>query len=297
MMKVCIDAGHGGADAGAVNGKRYEKNDNLEMALKLQNLLQQQGVTVVMTRKTDKDVTLAQRTSLANKEKCNLFLSLHRDSFPNAYGATVYVYSDASTKTYDYGKAILDAVVNSGGFASRGVRKGAPNYKDFAVNRDTVMPACLLELGFISSALDNSTYDRKKDSIALAITKAICKQLGITYKDVKTPTIKPVTPYKPTIKEFQQALIKDGYRLPKYGADGYWGNETAGAAKNAILKRSGIYRNKNLTAIIQKVVGVTADGKYGADTEKAVRVYQKANGLTADGIVGINTYKKILNVK
>ena len=50
MMKVCIDAGHVGKDAGAVIGKRYEKNDNLEMALKLQNLLQQQGVTVVMTR-------------------------------------------------------------------------------------------------------------------------------------------------------------------------------------------------------------------------------------------------------
>lgn len=296
MAKICIDAGHGGKDAGAVNGKRYEKNDNLEMALKLQNLLTKQGIKVVMTRENDTNPTLVQRTSLANKEKCNLFLSLHRDSFKNAYGATVYVYSNASTKTYDYGKAILDAVVSSGGFASRGVRKGAPNYKDFAVNRDTSMPACLLELGFISSALDNSSFDRKKDSIALAIAKAICKQLGVTYKDVKAPTVKPVTPYKPTIKEFQKALIKDGYRLPKYGADGYWGNETRVAATNAILKRSVIFRNKNLTTIIQKVVGVTADGKYGADTEKAVRVYQRANGLTPDGIVGINTYKKVLGI-
>lgn len=296
MAKICIDAGHGGADAGAVNGRRKESNDNLEMALKLQNLLDKQGIKVVMTRENDTNPTLAQRTSLANKEKCDLFLSLHRDSFPNAYGATVYVYSKASQKTRDYGKAILDAV--AGFFASRGVRKGAPNYKDFAVNRDTTMPACLLELGFISSALDNSTYDRKKDAIALAITKAICKQLGVTYKEIKTPTVKPVVKtYKPTIKEFQQALIKDGYRLPKYGADGYWGNETATAATKAILKRSVVYRNRNLTAIIQKVVGVTADGKYGADTEKAVRAYQKANGLTADGIVGIKTYKKILGVK
>ena len=301
-MKVCIDAGHGGKDVGAVNGIRTESNDNLEMALKLQNLLTKQGVKVVMTRETDKDITLADRTSLANKEKCDLFLSLHRDSFPNANGATVYVYSKASQKTQDYGK----------------VRKGAPNYKDFAVNRDTTMPACLLELGFISSALDNSTYDGKKDAIALAITKAICKQLGVTYKEV---AVKPVTyeevavkpviyeevavkpivqvpkAYKPTIKEFQQALIKDGYRLPKYGADGYWGNETLQAATNAILKRSVVYRNRNLTTIIQKVVGVTADGKYGADTEKAVKAYQKVNGLTADGIVGINTYKKILGVK
>lgn len=291
-MKVCIDPGHGGKDAGAVNGKRYEKNDNLEMALKLQSLLKQQGITVVMTRETDKDVTLAQRTSLANKEKCNLFLSLHRDSFPNAYGATVYVYSNASTKTYNYGKAILEAVVNSGGFASRGVKKGAPNYKDFAVNRDTTMPACLLELGFISSALDNSNYDRKKDDIAKALCKAICKQLGVVYVD---KTVKPA--YKPTVKEFQQALIKDGYKLPKYGADGYWGDETATVARKAILKRAVIFRYKNLTALVQKVVGVTVDGKYGKDTEKAVKSYQSKNRLTADGIVGINTYKKMLGVK
>ena len=307
MAKICIDAGHGGKDAGAVNGIRKESNDNLEMALKLQNLLTKQGVKVVMTRENDTNPTLAQRTSLANKEKCDLFLSLHRDSFSNANGATVYVYSKASQKTQDYGKAILDAVAGVG-FASRGVKKGAANYTDYAVNRDTTMPACLLELGFISSALDNSTYDRKKDGIALNITKAICKQLGVTYKEV---AVKPVTyeevavkpivqvpkAYKPTIKEFQQALIKDGYRLPKYGADGYWGNETLQAATKAILKRSVIYRNKNLTALVQKAVGVTADGKYGANTEKAVKAYQKVNGLTADGIVGINTYKKILGVK
>ena len=292
MAKICIDAGHGGADAGAVNGKRYEKNDNLEMALKLQNLLQQQGVTVVMTRETDKDVTLAQRTSLANKEKCNLFLSLHRDSFPNAYGATVYVYSNANAKTYDYGKAILDAVVNSGGFASRGVRKGAPNYKDFAVNRDTSMPACLLELGFISSALDNSTYDRKKDDIAKALCRAICKQLGVVYIDKSKRT-----EYKPSIKEFQTAASKDGYKFPLFGADGAWGDETAGVAQSAILRRSPVYRNKNLTALVQKVIGVKVDGLYGKDTEKAVKEYQVKYGLTPDGIVGINTYQKILCVK
>ncbi|HZJ75031.1 MAG TPA: N-acetylmuramoyl-L-alanine amidase [Clostridia bacterium] len=290
MMKVCIDAGHGGKDSGAVNGKRYEKNDNLEMALKLQNLLQQQGVTVVMTRETDKDVTLAQRTSLANREKCDLFLSLHRDSFPNANGATVYVYSNASTKTRDYGKNILNAVTDMG-FASRGVRKGAPNYKDFAVNRDTVMPACLLELGFISSALDNSTYDRKKDDIAKALCRAICKQLGVVYIDKSKRT-----EYKPSIKEFQTAASKDGYKFPLFGADGAWGDETAGVAQSAILRRSPVYRNKNLTALVQKVIGVKVDGLYGKDTEKAVRAYQKANGLTADGIVGINTYKKILEI-
>jgi N-acetylmuramoyl-L-alanine amidase len=55
--------------------------------------------------------------------------------------------------------------------------------------------------------------------------------------------------------------------------------------------------NKNLTKIVQKVVGVDADGLCGSITREAIMAYQKAHGLTADGEVGINTWKKILGVK
>ncbi|MBQ5900695.1 MAG: peptidoglycan-binding protein, partial [Clostridia bacterium] len=48
--------------------------------------------------------------------------------------------------------------------------------------------------------------------------------------------------------------------------------------------------------IVQKVVGVTADGKFGNDTRNAVIKWQKLVGLVADGVVGYNSWKKILSV-
>lgn len=100
-----------------------------------------------------------------------------------------------------------------------------------------------------------------------------------------------------SVKQWQVAAIADGFKFPKYGADGEWGSECESVAKKAILKKRLFYTNKNLTKIAQKAVGVKADGLYGNDTKKAVIAYQKKNGLAADGEVGLNTWKKILGIK
>ena len=98
------------------------------------------------------------------------------------------------------------------------------------------------------------------------------------------------------VKQFQLAAIADGFKFPKYGADGVWGSECESVAKIAVCKQRVTYKYKNLTKIVQEAVGVSADGKFGTKTKAAVKAYQKANGLTADGAVGINTWKKILSV-
>ena len=98
------------------------------------------------------------------------------------------------------------------------------------------------------------------------------------------------------VLEWQKAAMADGYKFPKYGADGKWGAECESVAKAAICKQRPTYTNKNLTKIIQEKVGVTVDGLFGLRTKVAVREYQRSNGLTADGVVGINTWKKILGV-
>lgn len=100
--------------------------------------------------------------------------------------------------------------------------------------------------------------------------------------------------YIPTVKEWQDAAIADGYKFPKYGADGVWGNECESVAKKALVKKRLRYTNKNLTRIVQKVVGVEADGLCGPVTVSAIKAYQKTCGLDADGVVGINTWKKML---
>lgn len=98
------------------------------------------------------------------------------------------------------------------------------------------------------------------------------------------------------VLEWQKAAIVDGYKFAS-GADGIWGSECEAVAKKAVCKKLTIgYKNKNLTKIIQKAVGVNPDGKYGKDTKAAVMKWQKAKGLKADGVVGLKTWKKILEV-
>lgn len=99
-----------------------------------------------------------------------------------------------------------------------------------------------------------------------------------------------------SVAEWQKAAIKDGFDFPKYGADGIWGSECEAVAKKAICKKRTVYKYKNLTALLQSTVGVTADGKFGSATKAAVKEWQKANGLTADGASGLNTWKKMLGV-
>lgn len=98
-----------------------------------------------------------------------------------------------------------------------------------------------------------------------------------------------------TVLAWQKAAIADGFKL---SADGIWGSECDSIAEKAVCKKRLIgYKNKNLTKIVQKAVGVTADGKFGKDTKNAVIKYQKLLGLAADGEVGFNTWKKLLGVK
>lgn len=116
-------------------------------------------------------------------------------------------------------------------------------------------------------------------------------------KPAPTPKPAPKPSNKNTaVKEWQAAAIVDGFKFPKYGADGIWGAECEGVAKAAICKKRLTYTNRNLTKIVQRKVGVKADGMFGKDTDRAVRNFQKVNRLAVDGCVGINTWKRILGV-
>ena len=102
--------------------------------------------------------------------------------------------------------------------------------------------------------------------------------------------------YVPTVEEWQKAAIADGFKFPKYGADGEWGNECIAVAKNAIIKKRSTYQYKNLTKIVQKVVGVSADGLCGSETRAAIINWQRANNLKDDGEVGLVSWKKMLGI-
>jgi N-acetylmuramoyl-L-alanine amidase len=81
IRKVVIDPGHGGKDTGA-RGKQdlLEKDVNLEIATKLGKELEKLGIKVVYTRTDDRFVSLEQRSSIANRSRADLFISIHANS-------------------------------------------------------------------------------------------------------------------------------------------------------------------------------------------------------------------------
>jgi N-acetylmuramoyl-L-alanine amidase len=100
VSRVVIDPGHGGRDPGAMSGKLSEADLVLDIALRLEKLLlAQPGVEVVLTRRTDVYVPLEERTAIANRERADLFLSIHANASrrKDARGIETYVLNFAST--------------------------------------------------------------------------------------------------------------------------------------------------------------------------------------------------------
>lgn len=93
-FKVVLDPGHGGKDPGASYGNYIEKRIVLDVALKVGELLKQdKDIKVIFTRKTDVFIEVAERTRIANREKANVFVSIHINAAKNtsAYGAETYI--------------------------------------------------------------------------------------------------------------------------------------------------------------------------------------------------------------
>jgi N-acetylmuramoyl-L-alanine amidase len=78
--KIVIDIGHGGKDPGAHGGGMLEKKVNWNVAMKLRDLLLMEGYIVVTTRSGDYFIDLSPRTDIINREKPDLFVSIHHNA-------------------------------------------------------------------------------------------------------------------------------------------------------------------------------------------------------------------------
>ena len=86
VRTVVIDPGHGGAKPGAQGSRSWEKNITLSVAKKFGKLIQDNypDVKVIFTRTTDVDISLAERARIANRNKADLFISIHANSHPSS---------------------------------------------------------------------------------------------------------------------------------------------------------------------------------------------------------------------
>jgi N-acetylmuramoyl-L-alanine amidase len=93
VSRIVIDPGHGGHDPGAQSRGVVEAELVLDVALRLEQLLQNvPGTEVVLTRRTDEFIALQERTAMANREGADLFLSIHANASPSAEARGVETY-------------------------------------------------------------------------------------------------------------------------------------------------------------------------------------------------------------
>ena len=208
---LVIDAGHGGNDAGAIGKITKEKHINLNVALAFGRMVERNcsDVKVIYTRKTDVFIPLHTRADIANKNKADLFISIHTNSLPKgriSRGIETYTlgmhraadnlevakrenevilyekdykqryqgFDPNSSESYimfefiqdhnmaqsvDLAKFVQKRICASAGRQNKGVKQAG-----FLVLRETSMPSCLIELGFISTS-DEEQFLHSSDGV------------------------------------------------------------------------------------------------------------------------------------
>ncbi|MEO5714069.1 MAG: N-acetylmuramoyl-L-alanine amidase [Luteolibacter sp.] len=166
---VVIDPGHGGHDNGGQWGRVYEKHLALDTAYRLEGKLKALGYNTVMTRRSDYFISLPQRVSTGNSYRNAIFVSIHYNYTwkQEVSGLETFYYSAE-------GKTLADCVHNNLIRRTRTVDRKV-KYARFYVIRNSALPACLVEGGFVSNSPER---DRMKsawfrESIAQGIVDGI----------------------------------------------------------------------------------------------------------------------------
>ncbi|MDZ8095486.1 MAG: N-acetylmuramoyl-L-alanine amidase [Nostoc sp. DedQUE05] len=172
---VIIDPGHGGKDSGALGiGGAREKDVILPIGKRLAEILQQNGVQVIMTRDSDYFVTLPGRVQLAERANADVFVSIHA----NSAGASRPDVNGLETYYYDSGlglaRIVHSSILQSLNIKDRGVRRAR-----FYVLRKSSMPSILVETGYMSGRQDmarlrTSAY---QNQMAEAIARGVLQYL------------------------------------------------------------------------------------------------------------------------
>ena len=168
---VVIDAGHGGRDPGTHGrGRVLEKDVDLAIAGTIAAELRRKGVQVVMTRGSDRYVSLEQRVNLANQRRARLFVSIHCDSNPDRSmtGFSVLVPEPSSAQSPAAARAIASRLQRTGA-QRRTLRR---DDRGLYVLNATHSPAVLVEVGFLSNRREGEnlvkTAYQKKAAGAIA---------------------------------------------------------------------------------------------------------------------------------
>jgi N-acetylmuramoyl-L-alanine amidase len=215
VSRIVIDPGHGGHDPGTIAKGLTEANLTLDVALRLEKLLQKElGVEVVLTRRSDVYIPLEERTAIANRQNADLFLSIHVNSSRNdtAKGIETYFLSFASSpdaeaiaarensaseremhqlpdiikaislnnkldESRDLANMVQDSLVSNLKKTNKEVRSRGVKKAPFVVLIGAAMPSVLAEISFITNKQELQLLKTAayKDRIAQSLYSAVLR--------------------------------------------------------------------------------------------------------------------------
>lgn len=181
---IVIDPGHGGMDGGkvGVNGVK-EKEINLKISLKIKEILEKDGISVVMTRTEDERLAESQvedlkaRVSLMNEKKPELVVSIHQNSYheEGVHGAQVFYYADSAESERAAG--IIQETLKE--IDPENTKEAKPN-RTYYILKKTEVPVVIAECGFLSNyeeaeKLADEEYQQK---LAEAVAKGVLQYIN-----------------------------------------------------------------------------------------------------------------------
>jgi N-acetylmuramoyl-L-alanine amidase len=195
---VVIDAGHGGHDWGGIPGQRVaEKTMTLDVAKRLQAILNSNGYRTIMTRDSDVFVPLPTRVATANAYRNAIFVCIHFNSArrSGANGIETYFYS---AQSLPLASAIHYYVSRAAPSSNRGVRR-----RGYYVLRRTAVPAVLVECGFLTNPTE-AQYAQSvnyRQMLAQQIARGIQSRSLVTNRTGSTLASADAVPLQPYIDQ------------------------------------------------------------------------------------------------
>lgn len=196
MVKIFLDAGHGGHDSGAVGNGLLEKTVALDITKRIEQKLQAyQNVNIKLSRNDDTYLSLSQRTDLANSWGADCYLSIHLNSATtaSARGFETFIYNGPiQTATQAFQNVLHEEIIKKIGkmiSSDRGKKRA-----NFHVLRESKMPAVLGENLFLSNSSDANLLKSGSflDALAQGYTTGLEKFYGLE-RIIRPPTDEPVT--------------------------------------------------------------------------------------------------------
>ena len=182
---VVVDAGHGGADPGAVSGGLQEKDFTLDASLYMYERLQQLGIPAVLTRDSDENLSRTERLRRANEafggSKNAILISNHINAGGGEGAEVIYALRNNSTLA----QSILEEIGSEGQIMRKYYQRRLPEdpSKDYyyIIRETTPMQSLLVEYGFIDNANDRVKLQNDLLNYVEAVVRAIAQYAGVPY--------------------------------------------------------------------------------------------------------------------